>query len=48
VPLMIALHIICLVTLARAARPAPPAADPVMPGATPRAAMAPSAAPQPR
>jgi hypothetical protein len=48
VPLMIALHITCLVTLARAARPAPPAAGPVMPGATPRAAVAPSPAPRAR
>ena len=39
VPLMIALHITSLVTLARAPRPAPPAADPVIPGATPRAAV---------
>ncbi|HLJ99956.1 MAG TPA: hypothetical protein VKU39_08635, partial [Streptosporangiaceae bacterium] len=31
VPLMIALHITSLVTLARAARPAPPAADPMTP-----------------
>ena len=44
VPLMIALHIMSLVTLARAPRPAPPAADPVIPGATPRAAAAPSPA----
>jgi hypothetical protein len=48
VPLMIALHITCLVTLARAARPAPPAAGPVMPVVTPRAAMAPSPAPRAR
>lgn len=39
VPLMIALHITSLVTLARAARPAPPAASPVIPSATPRAAV---------
>ncbi len=39
VPLMIALHITSLVTLARAPRPAPPAANPVIPGATPRAAV---------
>jgi hypothetical protein len=39
VPLMIALHIACLVTLARPPRPAPPAAGPVIPGTTPRAAV---------
>jgi hypothetical protein len=39
VPLMIALHITSLVTLARAARPAPSAAGPLISGATPRAAM---------
>jgi hypothetical protein len=44
VPLMIALHVTCLVTLGRASRPAPPAAGPVIPGATPRAAVAPSPA----
>jgi hypothetical protein len=48
VPLMIALHITCLVTLARAARPALPAAGPVMPSATPRAAVAPSPGPRAR
>ncbi len=32
VPLMIALHITSLATLARTPRPAPPAADPVIPG----------------
>src|SRR5262249_41950255 len=41
VPLMIALHITCLITLARAARPAPSAAGPLMSGATPRAAAGP-------
>lgn len=44
VPLMIALHITSLVTLARAPRPAPPAVGPAIPGATPRAAVAPSQA----
>jgi len=44
VPLMIALHITSLATLARAPRPAPTAADPVIPGATPRAAAAPGPA----
>ena len=41
VPLMIALHITSLSTLARAPRPAPSAADPFISGATPpRAALA--------
>jgi hypothetical protein len=44
VPLMIALHITCLVTLGRASRPAPPATGPVIPGATPRTAVTPSQA----
>lgn len=41
VPLMIALHIMSLAALARAARPAPPAAGPLISGATPRAAAGP-------
>jgi hypothetical protein len=41
VPLMIALHITCLVTLARVPRPAPSTAGPLIPGATPRAAAGP-------
>ena len=48
VPLMIALHITSLVTLARAPRPGPPAAELVIPGTTPRAAAAPSPAPRAR
>lgn len=48
VPLMIALHITSLVTAARAPRPVPPAAGPVISGATPRAAVAPSPAPRAR
>jgi hypothetical protein len=39
VPLMLALHITCLLTLARASRPAPSAAGPLTSGATPRAAV---------
>src|SRR5262249_3811550 len=39
VPLMIALHITTMVTLSRAARPAPSAATPPISGTTPRAAM---------
>ena len=35
VPLMIALHVMCLVALARAARPAPSPASPFISGATP-------------
>jgi hypothetical protein len=38
IPLMIALHLTSLVALARASRPAPSAADPLISGATPRAA----------
>jgi len=41
VPLMIALHITSLVTLAPASRPAPPAAGPLISGTTPRAAAGP-------
>ena len=41
VPLMIALHITSLVTLARAARPAPSAAGPVISGAAPGVAAGP-------
>jgi len=41
VPLMIALHITCLITLARAARPAESAAGPLMSGTAPRAAAGP-------
>jgi len=41
VPLMIALHITSLVTLARASRPAPSAAASLISGATPRAAAGP-------
>jgi hypothetical protein len=41
VPLLFALHITSLVALARASRPAPSAAGPVIAGATPRAAVAP-------
>jgi hypothetical protein len=41
VPLMITLHITSLVTLARASRPAPSAADPLTSGATSRAAAGP-------
>jgi hypothetical protein len=44
VPLMIALHITCLVTLAQASRPALSAAGPVIPGATTRAAAMPGPA----
>ena len=38
VPLMLALHITSLVTLARAPRPASPSADPLISGAAPRSA----------
>jgi hypothetical protein len=41
VPLMIALHITCLVTLARAARPAPSSVGSLISGATPRIAAGP-------
>lgn len=41
VPLMIALHITSLVTLARASRPAPSTDGPLISGATPRAAAGP-------
>jgi hypothetical protein len=41
VPLLLALHITSLVALARAPRPAPPAAGPLISGATPRVAVAP-------
>ncbi len=41
VPLMITLHLTSLVTLARASRPPPAAAGPVIPGATPRTAAGP-------
>jgi hypothetical protein len=41
VPLLFALHITSLVTLARASQPAPSAAGPLISGATPRAAVAP-------
>jgi len=41
VPLLIALHITSMFTLARAPRPAPSAVGPLMSGATPRAAVAP-------
>jgi hypothetical protein len=41
VPLMIALHITSLVTLAQAPRPAPSAAGPLISGATPRTAAGP-------
>ncbi len=44
VPLMIALHITCLVTLARASRPAPSATGPLISGATTRAAAMPGPA----
>jgi hypothetical protein len=44
VPLMLALHITSLVTLARVPRPAPPTAGRSFPGATPRAAVAQSTA----
>ena len=44
VPLLFALHITSLFTLARAPRPAPSAAGPSISGATPRAAVAPSPA----
>ena len=44
VPLMLALHITSLFTLAKAPRPAPSAADSVISGATPGAAGAPSPA----
>jgi hypothetical protein len=46
VPLMIALHITSLVTLARPARPAASAGGPLTAGATPRAAAAPGPAPR--
>jgi len=41
VPLLFALHITSVVALARAPRPAPSAAGPLISGATPRAAVAP-------
>src|SRR6266581_5358802 len=41
VPLLFALHITSMATLARAPRPAPSAADPLISGATPHAAVAP-------
>jgi hypothetical protein len=44
VPLLFALHITSLVTLVKASRPAPSAAAPLISGATPRAAAAPSPA----
>jgi hypothetical protein len=44
VPLMIALHITSLVTLARTSRPAPSAAGPLISGTTPRAAATPGPA----
>jgi hypothetical protein len=44
VPLMIALHITCLVTLGRASRPAPPAAGPLLSSATPPGAVTQSTA----
>ena len=48
VPLLFALHITSMFTLARAPRPAPSAAGPLFSGATPRAAVAPSPAPRGR
>ena len=48
VPLLFALHITSMVTLARAPRPAPSAAGPLISGATPRTAVAPSPAPRAR
>jgi len=48
VPLLFALHITSLVALARAPRPAPSAAGPLISGATPRVAVAPSPAPRAR
>ncbi len=44
VPLLFALHITFMVTLARAPRPGRSAAGPLISGATPRAAVAPSPA----
>ncbi len=44
VPLMFALHLTSMFTLVRAPRPAPSAVGPVISGATPRAAVAPSPA----
>ena len=48
VPLLFALHITSMSTLARAPRPAPSAAGPLIAGATPYAAVTPSPAPRAR